>query len=243
MTECELVVQQRGAASRLASPPPLVDAPVVVEHAATAATWYVRNGKRAMDCALAVLLLVIAAPVMAVVALAVRASVGRPLIFRQTRIGHGGRPFEVLKFRTMRADRRTTGKDRRTAARQEDEDRRRTHKSAHDPRLTPTGRVLRTLSLDELPQLINVLKGEMSLVGPRPELSAVVERYHQPWHHRRHDVRPGITGLWQVTERGNGLMHEHVDVDLDYVDRVGPLLDLKILLLTVPAALGSRRGY
>jgi lipopolysaccharide/colanic/teichoic acid biosynthesis glycosyltransferase len=159
------------------------------------------------------------------------------VVLRQRRIGMGGRPFTVYKFRTMHADRRRD--DDGYAG----PDRRRTHKSADDPRLTATGRLLRRLSLDELPQLVNVLRGEMSLVGPRPELPVVVERHYADWQHRRHAVKPGLTGLWQVSERGNGMMHEHVDVDLDYVDQVSLGTDLRILLRTLPAALTTHQGF
>jgi lipopolysaccharide/colanic/teichoic acid biosynthesis glycosyltransferase len=100
---------------------------------------------------------------------------------------------------------------------------------------------LRRYSLDELPQLWNVVRGELSLVGPRPELVAIVNRY-EPWQHARHAVKPGMTGLWQVTERGNGFMHEHTDVDLRYLKVVSLWTDLKIMLLTIPVVLGLRRG-
>ena len=110
-------------------------------------------------------------------------------------------------------------------------------------RVTAWGRILRPSHLDELPQLFNVLRGDMSLVGPRPELPHIVDAYYEPWQHRRHAVKPGITGLWQISERGNGMMHEHVDVDLDYVDQVGLGTDLWIMARTLPAALSSRQGY
>ncbi|HUG85463.1 MAG TPA: sugar transferase [Euzebya sp.] len=244
MTEREMVLQGYGASVMPSHQPQVMDAnPMLVTSAGPGTGWYLRYGKRAVDTVLALIALLLLTPLMAMVAFAVLTSVGSPIFFSQTRIGREGRPFDVYKFRTMHTDRRTT-QDRRSSNRQAvGQDRRRTHKSAEDPRLTPTGRVLRRLSLDELPQLINVLRGQMSLVGPRPELPSIIERHYEDWHHRRHAVRPGITGLWQITERGNGMMHEHVDVDLDYIDQVGPLTDLKILLLTMPAALGSRRGY
>jgi lipopolysaccharide/colanic/teichoic acid biosynthesis glycosyltransferase len=114
-------------------------------------------------------------------------------------------------------------------------DRRVTHKTTEDPRHTPLGRVLRRFSLDELPQLWNVLRGEMSVVGPRPELPLVVDRYHQ-WQHLRHLVKPGITGLWQVSERGDLAMHECVETDIEYVRRVSLLTDITIIARTIPAA-------
>lgn len=197
---------------------------------------YVRLGKPVLDTVLAAVALVLLLPVMGVVAMAVYASMGGPVIFGQTRIGLDGEPFTVLKFRSMHADRR------RLDPGYDGADRRLTHKSARDPRLTPTGRVIRKLSLDELPQLINVLRGEMSIVGPRPELPSVIERHYSPWQHRRHVVKPGITGLWQTTERRDGMMHEYVDVDLDYVDSVSLRTDLRIIVRTIPAALATNQG-
>ena len=121
-------------------------------------------------------------------------------------------------------------------------DRRRTHKARTHPLVTPTGRFLRKLSLDELPQLWNVLRGDMSLVGPRPELASVVDGY-QPWQHERHLVRPGITGLWQVKARGLGDMHEHTEYDVEYVQSVSFVTDVKVILATPFAVLGSNSGF
>ena len=201
--------------------------------AAPPSTFYARIGKPVLDRVVAALLLVLLLPVLLVVAMAVLVSIGRPVLFRQRRVGRDGREFSVLKFRTMRPDRRA----QRTPV---IEDRRHTHKSERDPRHTGVGRRLRKWSLDELPQVWNVLRGDMSLVGPRPELVAVVEHY-APWQRQRHLVRPGITGLWQVSKRGEGLMHLYTDVDLEYVATLTFRRDLGILLRTVPAAI-SRRG-
>jgi lipopolysaccharide/colanic/teichoic acid biosynthesis glycosyltransferase len=197
-------------------------------------TFYVRVLKPGIDRVCGVVLCVLLAPLFAVVAVAVRLSLGAPVIFRQRRVGLGGAEFDVYKFRTMKHDRRRLHQPVGV-------DRRRTHKSDEDPRHTRVGRFLRKWSLDELPQLWNVVRGEMSLVGPRPELVEVVDRY-EPWQHRRHAVKPGLFGLWQVSKRGTGLMHLHTDVDLEYVDTVGPIADLKILLRTIPAML-TRRGH
>ena len=194
---------------------------------------YVRIAKPIFDRTVAATALVVLSPLLAVVALGVRWRIGRPVLFRQARCGLGGVAFDVVKFRTMRAD-------RRMAHRAVFEDRRVTHKTARDPRHTDLGRTLRKWSLDELPQLWNVVKGEMSLVGPRPELVGIVARY-EPWQHQRHLVRPGLTGLWQVSRRGDGLMHLCTDVDLEYVATIGWRADLQILLRTLPAAM-SRSG-
>ena len=121
------------------------------------------------------------------------------------------------------------------------EDRRISHKRADDPRITETGRFLRKWSLDELPQLFNVIRGDMSLVGPRPELVQIVSRY-EAWQHGRHAVRPGITGSWQVSERGDRMLHEATDIDIEYIESISFRQDLGILIRTVPAALGSRTG-
>ena len=203
-----------------------------------ATSTYIRRVKPVIDVILAAVLLVVTLPVMLLVAMTVFVSLGSPIVLRQTRVGFDGRHFVVFKFRTMHPDRRRHHDPEQVVV-----DRRVVHKHPDDPRLTPTGRLLRKLSLDELPQLINVLRGEMSIVGPRPELPAIVNGHYRGWMHRRHAVKPGITGLWQVSERGNGMMHEHVDVDLDYVDQIGFLTDLRIILRTIPAALSSRQGF
>ena len=141
---------------------------------------------------------------------------------------------------------RRSGAERRHGERRAPEaSRRLTHKTPDDPRHTRLGRFLRSSSLDELPQLVNVLRGELSLVGPRPELPEVVANY-EPWQHARHEVKPGLTGLWQTTDRANGEpMHLHVDKDLEYIERLSVRTDLSILLVTVPVLLGlvrSNRG-
>lgn len=202
--------------------------------AARRPTRYERWAKPALDRTLAALLLLVLAPVLLAAALAVAASVGAPLLFRQRRTGLDGTTFAMLKFRTMRPDRR---------AHQLSviHDRRATHKSAADPRHTRIGRVLRKYSLDELPQLINVVRGEMSVVGPRPELESVVATYRGGLE-QRHLVKPGLTGLWQVNARGAGPMHENGGWDLDYVERVSLRMDLVILARTPGAVLARRPG-
>ncbi len=195
---------------------------------------YVRFVKPSLDRALALGGLVVAAIPMVLIAAVVAVSMGRPVLFRQRRIGVDGQPFEVLKFRTMRPDRRGQRLD-------VIHDRRRTHKSERDPRHTPVGRFLRKYSLDELPQLLNVLRGEMSVVGPRPELDSVVAQY-PPVLHQRHLVKPGLTGLWQVSARGAGPMHENGQWDLAYVAHVSLRTDLQILAKTPRALVGGATG-
>lgn len=195
---------------------------------------YVRVVKPMLDRVLAVGALAVAALPMAVVALVVAVTMGRPVLFRQRRVGIDGEPFDVLKFRTMRADRRGQRLD-------VIHDRRRTHKSQADPRHTTVGRFLRRYSFDELPQLFNVLRGEMSFVGPRPELDSIVDHYPSALH-QRHYVKPGITGLWQVSARGSGPMHENGQWDLAYVGQVSLRTDLQILAKTPRALVGDNAG-
>ena len=170
------------------------------------------------------------------IAVAVRIDLGAPVLFRQQRIGLHGRPFAMVKFRSMRHDRR------RGDLPFEGPDRRRTHKHPADPRLTRLGRFLRAWSLDELPQLVHVLRGDMSLVGPRPELASVVARY-QPWQHHRHLVKPGLTGLWQISGRSDLSWEQSVRLDLRYVENWNLALDAQILWKTFGAVVHSRGAY
>jgi lipopolysaccharide/colanic/teichoic acid biosynthesis glycosyltransferase len=191
--------------------------------------------KPVLDFAAAALLLIVLSPVWLMVALIVRASLGRGVIFRQQRVGRGGAAFTIYKFRSMELDRRKSqvpfdGVDRRLS-----------HKRDDDPRHTNLGRFLRKSRLDELPQLWNVMMGQMSLVGPRPELTQVVDRY-EPWQHERHQVKPGLTGYWQISSRSGGLALDGVDLDIDYLREISFFTDLRVLLRTVPVAL-RRTGH
>jgi lipopolysaccharide/colanic/teichoic acid biosynthesis glycosyltransferase len=195
---------------------------------------YVNVVKPACDRVAAAIGLVVATVPMALISLSIVVTMGRPVLFRQQRIGRDGEPFEVLKFRTMHACRRARTLD-------VIHDRRVDHKSAADPRHTRIGRKLRQYGLDELPQLVNVLRGEMSIVGPRPELAEVIARYPLGLE-QRHLVKPGLTGLWQVSARGDGPMHENGRFDLDYVERISWRTDLRIIAETPRAMLIDRRG-
>ena len=198
-------------------------------------TPYERWLKPVLDRVLAAMLIVVLVPVLVLIALTVLVAMGRPVLFRQTRVGLHGREFAMLKFRTMRPDRRVTSAPYRGC------DRRRTHKSAEDPRHTAVGRFMRKFSLDELPQLFNVLLGQMSMVGPRPELTEIANGY-APWQCSRYLVKPGVTGLWQTTERGMGLpLHECIDRDLEYISRLSFRQDVGIILRT-PVALLRTKG-
>jgi lipopolysaccharide/colanic/teichoic acid biosynthesis glycosyltransferase len=170
-------------------------------------------------------LFVALAPVLVSIALSVALDSSGPILFRQERVGRDGKRIVILKFRTMRPDRRTR------ADRPPESERRVTHKSSKDPRITRVGRILRRTCSDELPQLWNVLRGDMSLVGPRPELPEIVARY-EPWQDARHRVKPGITGWWQVNRDGSRLMHEATELDLYYIEHQSLWLDLTILART-----------
>lgn len=176
---------------------------------------YRRIGKRAVDGLVAAMAIVILAPLGALLALVIRIALGSPVFFRQRRPGLHGVPFEIVKFRTMTDRWDAAGRPLPDAA-----------------RLTPLGRFLRSTSLDELPELWNVLKGEMSLVGPRPLLTAYLERY-TPAQARRHLVRPGITGLAQVSGRNAVSWERKFALDLEYVERCSITLDARILVLTI----------
>lgn len=182
--------------------------------------------KQWLDRIGAALLILLFAPLLMLAALLVRLDTHGAVIYRQRRVGRYGRPFTMYKFRTMIPDRRQgngpyAGPERRKA-----------HKTAFDPRLTRTGRFLRRTSIDELPQLFNVLRGEMSLVGPRPELVDIVRSY-EPWQHQRHLVLPGITGWWQTHGRSDLVMHEHTELDIYYVQNISFVLDVCILFRTL----------
>lgn len=181
--------------------------------------------KRALDVATAGIGLLVAAPAFALIALLVKLDSPGPAFFCHNRIGKGGRRFRVWKFRTMAQATRPYG---------------RTPFDDHDPRLTRFGRFLRNHGLDELPQLVNVLKGDMSLVGPRPEMPYVVEHYTPAERHRL-SVMPGITGLWQVDGPHNVPIHEHIEYDLEYIKNRSLSFDLCILARTVPILFGKRR--
>ncbi len=195
--------------------------------------------KRAIDVLVAGFVLVAASPVMLAVAVAIRLNSAGPILFRQNRVGMDGRLFRVLKFRTMTTDAPTTiHEEYVTAALIEPNGNigGGLHKLVDDPRITSIGRFLRRFSLDELPQLVNVLRGDMSLVGPRPALAFEVELYTNR-QRRRLDVRPGMTGLWQVSGRNRLPILQMLELDAQYAERWTILQDLRILLRTVPALL------
>ena len=189
--------------------------------------------KRTLDVALSLVLLVLAAPVFAAAALAIRLSSPGPIFFTQVRIGFNKRPFRMIKFRTMSPDAEQQMEDLEHLNEAEGP----VFKIKDDPRITRVGRILRNTSIDELPQLVNVLKGEMSLIGPRPLPVRDFARFDQDRHRRRFSVIPGLTGLWQVSGRSSIGFEEWMELDLKYVDEWSLGLDLEILVRTIPAVL------
>lgn len=216
--------------------------PVRLGRPDTGATVYVSRAYRVAECAIALLALTFLAPLCVIVALAIKAQDGGPVIFAHRRIGQGARTFSCLKFRSMAIDadarlQRLLEADPEARLEWEQD-----HKLKRDPRITRLGRFLRQSSLDEVPQLINVLRGEMSLVGPRPIVQAEVGRYGRRFA-AYCSVRPGITGLWQVSGRNNVSYQRRVALDTLYAQNRTVLLDLKILAATIPAVMLRRGSY
>jgi lipopolysaccharide/colanic/teichoic acid biosynthesis glycosyltransferase len=196
-------------------------------------------GKRALDITLALVLLAVLCPFLLIVAALIRATSRGPVLFRQTRVGRGGATFRMLKFRTMRhgcADGAHRDYVRLLLADQA-EAHDGLYKLVDDPRVTRVGAVLRRFSIDEVPQLLNVLRGDMTLVGPRPALPYEAELF-PVWAAPRYVVAPGVTGLWQVCGRNRLTMLQGLKLDVEYVEHRSFVLDWLILVRTVPAVLG-----
>ncbi|MCX6029038.1 MAG: sugar transferase [Chloroflexi bacterium] len=194
--------------------------------------------KRLFDLMVGTLTLITVAPAMLIVALAIRLDSPGPALFRQQRVGENGKLFTIYKFRSMYVDVET----RQAEVPPADPDQQIVYKRPDDPRVTRVGYFIRRTSLDELPQLFNVLMGDMSLVGPRPEVPWLVARY-EDWQRKRFAVPPGITGWWQVNGRSDRPMQLHTDDDLYYIQNYSPLLDLVILWRTIGAVLRGRGAY
>jgi lipopolysaccharide/colanic/teichoic acid biosynthesis glycosyltransferase len=194
--------------------------------------------KRALD--LACILVVAPGLVLlcAGVALLTRLGSSGPVFFRQRRVGYKGRQFVCYKFRTMLLNADTEAHRRHTQHLIRSDDPMVKLDARNDPRLVPLGALLRACGLDELPQILNILKGEMSLVGPRPCIPYEYELY-EPWHRRRFDAVPGLTGLWQVSGKNRTTFDQMVRLDIEYSERLSLFLDLKILLKTIPALWGQ----
>ncbi len=195
--------------------------------------------KRAMDFCAAIVLLLLLSPLLMLVSLLVKLTSRGPVVFAQERLGMNGRKFMLYKFRTMVVD---AEKLREGLEAQNEIKDGVTFKMKHDPRITWIGRLLRRTSIDELPQFMNVLKGDMSLVGPRPMLDHEVQKI-KPWQRRRMSMRPGVTSAWAVAGRNRLTFEEGVRHDLDYIDRWSLWLDIKILFKTIPVVLTGRGAY
>jgi len=191
--------------------------------------------KRLMDLSLAVFMLLLLSPLLLVLALLIRLTSAGPVIYRQTRCGLAGRKFTVYKFRSMRAD-ADLHKEELEALNEMDGP---VFKIRDDPRCTPVGRFMRRFSLDELPQLVNIIKGDMSFVGPRPPLPEEVEKYER-WQRRRLRMVPGLTCLWALAGRNQLSFRRWMELDLEYIDNWSLTLDAKIFLRTIPIVLLGR---
>jgi exopolysaccharide biosynthesis polyprenyl glycosylphosphotransferase len=197
-----------------------------------------RFSKRIMDVTISVVVFLLTWPLLIVIWVAIKLDSKGPGIFSASRVGEGGKTFKMYKFRTMILGAETL----QQSVTQTDEQGRNIYKIQHDPRVTRVGRFLRRTSLDELPQLINVLKGEMSLVGPRPEQPFITKDYHT-WQWQRVLVPPGVTGWWQISGRSDLPMHLNTNYDVYYVRNYSIFLDLKILLRTIIEVLNGKGAY
>jgi lipopolysaccharide/colanic/teichoic acid biosynthesis glycosyltransferase len=201
-------------------------------------TFYQRTGKRIFDVIASSFALLLLSPLFGILALAVRFDTRGPILYRSDRVGECGRLFRFLKFRSMVAG----AEQIRDTLQHLNEVDGPVFKIARDPRITRVGAFLRRTSLDELPQLWNVLRGDMTLVGPRPPLAVEVLKY-EDWQLRRLSVRPGLTCLWQISGRSHIGFDEWMRLDLEYIEGRSLLLDLKILLRTLPAVLSGEGAY
>ena len=225
--------------------------PAIVEHPVSVPTWY-DGAKRVLDLIVCLALLVICFPLWLLIASLIKLTSPGPVLYVVDTLGQDGRVFALYKFRTMRVDcdklaheqylaRFVNNNEPYTVSRRKDGGEQRIYKIVNDSRVTRVGRVLRATGLDEAPQLLNVLKGEMSMVGPRPPRPAEYEHYEE-WHKDRLSVMPGITGLYQVTARSVVPFDEMVRIDLEYIRDRSLRLDLKIMLLTPINVIILRKG-
>jgi exopolysaccharide biosynthesis polyprenyl glycosylphosphotransferase len=201
-------------------------------------TPFERMIKRGFDLVVGITTLVLISPLLALIAVAIRLDSPGSIIFKQQRVGENGRLFWMYKFRSMLQD----AEEQQDQVTRTLEDGHIIHKGPDDPRVTRVGRILRRASLDELPQIFNTIKGEMSLVGPRPELPWLVDLY-EPWQWQRFAVPQGITGWWQVNGRSDKPLHLHTEEDLFYIQNYSLLLDIRILWRTIGAVIKGRGAY
>ncbi len=240
----EMNAQFAVARSEYRSPAPLDAQPEVARSAsapvpaplASALLW------RAFDILGAAAILIVALPFLLVLAVIMYVSDPGPLFFVHSRIGHRGQSFGCLKFRTMKVNGDEILREHLALSHVARREWAETQKLRNDPRVTRVGVLVRKLSLDEFPQLVNVLRGEMSLVGPRPIVEAEVHRYGRFFEHYCM-VKPGLTGLWQISGRNDTSYRERVELDVDYVGRKSLTLDILLMIKTVPAVLFARGSY
>ena len=211
--------------------------PLITTRSVSIAGWNLFI-KRALDVTVATAILIVGLPFAALISLAIYCSSPGPIVYSQTRIGRNGQPFKIYKFRSMIAD--AEAQLEKMADLNEASGP--LFKMRDDPRRTPLGRILRRFSMDELPNLINVLRGEMSLVGPRPNVPEEVAQY-KDWHRKRLSVSPGMTGMWQVSGRSDLTFDEMVLLDIYYAENWSLTLDLGIMMRTIPKVLGGEGAY
>jgi lipopolysaccharide/colanic/teichoic acid biosynthesis glycosyltransferase len=221
-------------------------ATIQVEHKQCAELFArpVPRWKRAVDLACSSLLLIAASPIMLAMALYIKIMSPGPVFFRQARVGHGGRPFEMLKFRTMHVGADVTAHKKYMAElirNGESADKPMIKRDEQNPAIIPFGNIIRKSCVDELPQIFNVFKGDMSLVGPRPVIPYEADEFLH-WHHGRFDVLPGLTGLWQVMGKNSLTFNEMIRLDVRYSREMSPVLDAAIMLRTPAVIVGQLTG-
>ncbi len=194
--------------------------------------------KRSFDIVVSLMSLIILSPLFLLVAIIIKLDSRGPILFRQQRTGFKGKPFNMYKFRSMCID----AEDRLVELVDQNQVSGLVFKIKNDPRVTRVGKLIRKTSIDELPQLVNILKGDMSFVGPRPPIIREVQEY-QPWHSLRLSVKPGLTGLWQISGRNNIGFEDMCRLDLKYIRERRLLYDLKIIFKTIPVLLGDSKAY
>jgi exopolysaccharide biosynthesis polyprenyl glycosylphosphotransferase len=197
-----------------------------------------RVSKRIFDLVVASIALILLVPIVPLIVVMIRLDTPGPVFFRQERVGKNGRGFKFYKFRSMHTDAERQRQEVETMNEQDGP----IFKVRSDPRITSVGKFLRRSSLDEIPQIFNVFKGEMSIVGPRPPLPSEVEQY-QPWHRRRLEVTPGITCLWQISGRSHLSFNEWMRLDMEYLKQRSFKTDMLILLRTVPAVIARKGAF
>ncbi len=231
----EAALGAAGSRAYAAQPYMPVDVPW---HAAAEESFYLRIGKRLLDITGAAIGLLLTAPVMAIAAILVKLDSEGTVFYKSVRLGQHQRPFTFYKMRSM-YDGAHANRHKILHLNEVDGP---VFKMSNDPRITRVGRLLRKTSIDELPQLFNVLRGDMSLVGPRPPIPEEVAKY-EPWQRRRLDVKPGVTCLWQISGRSTLGFDEWMRLDMEYIRRQSFTLDIAILLRTIPAVLSGRGAF